>query len=180
MSVDLAELRRAIDEAGLGNRVVLALEAFDPAVELDDRAARVATERWIAALGYRASSPESWRSITLAHAEDLLHSVLAYELAYDERVLDDARARELARKFLDRFSPPCVAFTNAELVVEQLPRAPIRSPHFVPHDWDCVETQQPYLRPAGYVHAVAGATFETGVVVVSPRWIGILWVTDED
>lgn len=151
---------------------------IDPPVELDDPAARAEAERWIAALGYRAPGAASWYAIELAQAEDLLRGALAYELAYDACVLDDARARDIARTFLGWFSPPCVALTNAALAMELLPRASSHGPHFARHDWD-VERQQPYPRPSALA-PVMDSTFEAGVVVVSRGLIGMLWVMDED
>jgi hypothetical protein len=102
--------------------------------------------------------PEIYREVDAATARDILTGILHRDLAYGTRVISLAKAEELAGAFMERFDKPETRFfTNGE-----------------------------FKRDAGAGLVLAGwnpattATFDTGILALSPTDSACVWVVDED
>ena len=82
--------------------------------------------------------------------------VLARDLAHRATIMAREDAEALAASFLDCFGEAARYYTNGELLVAQA------------------------LGTSGAWEAATNATFDSGIVVVSPGRAGLLWVEDED
>lgn len=98
------------------------------------------------------------REIDMRLARRILRRILSFDLAYQIDLLEPERARRIADDFLSFFADDARYFTNAR---------------FMGEDGD----GELYLR-AWY--GLTPATFDTGIVAVDARRVGMLWVQDED
>ncbi len=102
-----------------------------------------------------------YKEIDETAARHLVWRVLHRDMAYNTEIMPDARAAELTDRFLAQFGPGTRYFTNGTW-------------HLLP------------VAEAGTVIAgaswdpVTDATFDTGVLAISPECSGCLWVMDED
>lgn len=105
--------------------------------------------------------PSSYKEIDEPDARHLIRSVLHRDMAYSWEIMPEARAAELADRFLAQFGPGTRYYSNGNW---HLP--PVVQPNGVicGPSWDPVTT----------------ATFDTGVLAIGPRCSGCLWVEDED
>lgn len=94
----------------------------------------------------------AWHEIDPAMAAAIVRRVLEFDLAYGTREIDEQDALKICASFLHLFRPDARFFTNGL---------------FSQHGW------------SGWGR-VANATFETGVIAIDSRNIGILWCHDED
>lgn len=94
----------------------------------------------------------AWHEIDRAMAAAIVRRVLEFDLAYGTREIDEQDALKICAAFLHLFRPDTRFFTNGL---------------FSQHGW------------SGWGR-VASAPFETGVIAVDSRNIGILWCHDED
>jgi hypothetical protein len=97
--------------------------------------------------------PEVWTDLDGNGAHEAATRVMHADLAYDMHVMTYERARALARRFLVSCGDGAVFVTNGSLAQSGSGRA-----------WS----------------PLTGANFDTGVVGVSARRLGLLWVEDED
>ena len=103
----------------------------------------------------------SYKEIDKVAARHLIQLVLHRDMAYSAEVMPEARAAELADRFLAQFSADSRYYSNGS--------------------WH----MPPVVRPDGVVcgpswDAVRTATFDTGVLAIGPARSGCLWVEDED
>jgi len=105
------------------------------------------------AVGY---VPCTWRQIDVASARGIVTSCMTHDLAYHEPMVSEAEAAALADRFLSHFDDATVFYTNGDPFDAA---ARLRSRSWQP---------------------ITAATFDTGVVAVSSRRVGIFWVEDED
>ena len=98
--------------------------------------------------------PNLYEEISYQQAATLLRKILHRDLAYNAKIMSEAKAEELAIRFLNCFDRESAQFyTNGDFY-EVNPR----------RGWN----------PA------TNATFDTGVIVISNSRVGCLWVEDED
>ncbi len=104
--------------------------------------------------------PANYVEIDLSAAHRLIQLVLSQDLAYNSETMPADLAEDLAGRFLNEFGTEGVQFfTNGTF-----------------H-----ETPGPHLTWSGVSwNPVTEATFDTGVLVISPKCSGCLWVEDED
>ena len=95
--------------------------------------------------------------ITREQGQGLVAAILATDLAYRSPMLTSEAAEGLAARFFRRFSADAVFLTNGTLGLAHARGS--GSGGWVP---------------------VSGATFDTGVVAVDRRRVGLVWVEDED
>lgn len=105
--------------------------------------------------------PRYYDEINALDANYLIWLVLHRDLAYNAEIMPAARAADLRNRFLAQFNPATRYFTNGTW---HLP---------------------PITRPDGVIQgaswqSVTDATFDTGVLAISPKCSGCLWVEDED
>jgi hypothetical protein len=170
-----ARLRSAFPEV----RLTLELRELAPRLELEDCGqVELVRDRFVVELGFPAGT--CWRALDETLAEELLTSLLAFDLAYDSARVESPMpvAKNLAGEFLALFESAPRLFTNADLTRRLLPHRPAHGAHFVPQDWRRPE-QYDLPRPDAY-DSLTSATFACGVVVMAHQRIGCLWVEDED
>lgn len=97
---------------------------------------------------------DRWKEIGKKAAEKIIIRVLTKDLAYSSKIGSSTKAAEVLAEILNFFPGDRQFFTNALFSDDY---SEISS-------WD----------------SITQATFDTGVVIVSDRKIGILWVKDED
>lgn len=95
---------------------------------------------------------DAWHEIDAFMAGRIVRRILEFDLAYNRREIDEQNASKICVSFLELFSPDARFFTNGL---------------FTDYGW------------SGW-GSVANATFETGVIALDSRNIGILWCHDED
>ncbi|WP_437989186.1 hypothetical protein [Sorangium sp. So ce145] len=122
----------------------------DPSVTLDAFVAAIG-------LGYPGARVERWDLLARTQAQRLLSAVLQREQAYDAPRLELALAERIASAFVELFEEQARFFTNG--TVEETPLG---------------------LRTNAWYGSVTLATFETGVIAVDERRIGLLYLADED
>jgi hypothetical protein len=105
--------------------------------------------------------PACYREIDREAARRLVQLILHRDLAYFGKIMSQARAVQLAECFLDQFDTHARFYTNGTF-------------HESP------EQLTPAVRFGLSWDAVTNATFDTGVLVISPQGAGCLWVEDED
>jgi hypothetical protein len=105
--------------------------------------------------GFRGLA-DGWRELGRDDAESIAAAVLSHDLAYRSELMDAARAKDYAERFLALFDD-AKYYTNGDL-------GPVHAQGGGTAGWD----------------PITGATFDTGVVVVGTNRVGILWVQDED
>jgi hypothetical protein len=96
--------------------------------------------------------PETWTELDVQGALEAATRVLHADLAYNTPVMTLDLAKGLARRFLACCGEGAVFVTNGSLAQSS----------------------------GGQWSPITGATFDTGVVAVSSRRVGLLWVEDED
>lgn len=94
--------------------------------------------------------PEEWTLMNAEEASAVATRVLHADLAYDVPLMTHAQARALAHRFLASFGDGALFVTNGDLT---------RGGRWFP---------------------LTDATFDTGVIGISARRVGLLWVEDED
>ncbi|MBD2438830.1 hypothetical protein [Nostoc sp. FACHB-110] len=95
-----------------------------------------------------------WKEIHQAAAQKISAFVLTKDLAYSSKIMTIEEAEEITTKMFNFFQNSCKFFTNAVFV----------NNYSALSAWD----------------SLTDATFDTGIIIVSARLIGILWVKDED
>jgi hypothetical protein len=105
--------------------------------------------------------PSCYKEIDKSAALHLIRMVLHSDMAYNTEVMAEARAAELADRFLAQFDQGTRYFSNGT--------------------WHLPSV----VRPDGVVSGatwdpVTPATLDTGVLAVGPERSGCLWVEDED
>jgi hypothetical protein len=157
----------AAHEAALdARRAIWDVYRLDDPVDLgDDAAVRTALDRLAAALGYNPPGA-TWRSIDEPHALQALEVLVRFEQVYETRIVSDAAASSLVADFAALFPATRSWHTTASFVER-------------PTRIDDDETV-PLLVATGWYGFLTGATFDTGIAVVSSRRIGLLWFSEED
>lgn len=112
----------------------------------------------VATLGYRAPN-HGWRELTRAGAAEWLRALLQRDLAYGAEAMAPSTAAGLVEEFLNLFPDAATFLTNAELPVEGA-----RGQRLALGAWE----------------PLTAATYDSGVVAVSGRLVGLVWVQDED
>lgn len=98
--------------------------------------------------------PNTYKEISYKQTVSLLRNILHCDLAYNSKIMSQAKAENLTTRFLDCFNKESVQYyTNGDFY-EINPT----------HGWN----------PA------TNATFDTGILVISKSKVGCLWVEDED
>ncbi|ARV61590.1 hypothetical protein BZZ01_25855 [Nostocales cyanobacterium HT-58-2] len=108
---------------------------------------------FVTQLGY-SSLGDRWKEIKREEAQQILVFILTKDLAYSTKLMTLEEAKEIDAKLFSFFQSDCKFFTNAVFV----------SNYSAMSAWD----------------SLTKATFDTGVVILSDRLIGIVWVQDED
>jgi hypothetical protein len=151
-AADSAEIRALRDEIALRRDCGQVWFGVWEARSGAERDPRALADRTTTALGLGVVGPR-WQALSRAEAIAILVCVLRADMAYRTPLMSDEQAAEVGVRFLALFAEDAQLFTNA---------------HW--HDGQI----------RGWYDAVAGATFEGGVVAVSATRTGILWVGDED
>lgn len=100
--------------------------------------------------------PCAWREVDRQAAFTIVSSCMHCDLAYRQELLPLDAARDLASRFLSLFGGEARFFTNGEPIDVFRPRSS--------RSW----------------FPITAATFDAGVIAVSPSRVGIFWVEDED
>lgn len=95
---------------------------------------------------------DEWKPIHRDNAQLIAQIVLQRDLAYGFALMSEERARELATQFLELFAAEARYFTNGEFDKTGL------------RMWS----------------GLTKATFDSGIIGLDSRHLGILWVQDED
>jgi hypothetical protein len=106
---------------------------------------------------------EGLRAVERERGERMAMSILERDLAYRDELMSPEDAMALVRRMMriaDGGVRPCFLFTNGSLADPPDPASPSPSPR----SWT----------------PMTGATFDTGLVVVAPPLVSLLWVEDED
>jgi hypothetical protein len=104
--------------------------------------------------------PATYREIEVSYAMCIIQGILHQDLAYDAEIMPASLAAELAEKFLGQFDLNQARFyTNG---------------HFFEISGD-----KSAISGTGWTPATP-ATFDTGVLAISSRASGCIWVEDED
>lgn len=152
----LTELRDRVTKARDCGVVHLEVRARnEPGEPADPRAE---ADDLVRSLGLRAIG-ESWRELTRDEARAALRDVLHRDQAYRGELMSESAAQAFADEFLVGFGPGARFYTNAVFPSEAERGLP---------GW------------AGSYDPITSATFDTGVLVVSAREAGLLWIEDED
>lgn len=107
-----------------------------------------------------ASDTEKLREIDLVAAQRLLERILHQDMAHESDIMPSERAASLASAFLAEFDDEAQFFTNGTF------HEPLGDSKA---SWAC-----------GSWDPLTSATFDTGLLVISSRCSGCLWVEDED
>lgn len=107
-----------------------------------------------------AADAASYREIDAQSARRLAELLLHYDLAYNAEVMPTARAAELADRFFNQFGANGVRFYSNGTFHEA--------------------REGKLTWPGVSWNPVTAATFDTGVLVLTPQSAGCLWVEDED
>lgn len=151
-SLEVAELRAEI--ASKRNKgVILEIKEFTLEGSIDSNNLTAILNSFVTQLGYSALD-NRWKEITQEEAYKILIFVLNKDLAYSVELMSLEEAEEFANKVFNFFTGGCKFFTNA-LFVDN---------YSALGTWD----------------SLTKATFDTGVVILGDRQIGIVWVKDED
>ncbi|KAB8331940.1 hypothetical protein SD80_020695 [Scytonema tolypothrichoides VB-61278] len=108
---------------------------------------------FVSQLGY-SSLGLLWKEVNQEEAQKILSFVMTKDLAYSVPLMSLEEAENIIVKLFDFFPGYCKFFTNALF----------RNNYSGISAWD----------------SITKATFDTGIIVVSHKRIGILWVKDED
>ncbi|MBW4626543.1 MAG: hypothetical protein KME49_13840 [Brasilonema octagenarum HA4186-MV1] len=95
-----------------------------------------------------------WKEVNQEDAQKILSFIMTKDLAYSVQLMSLEEAENIIVKLFEFFPEHCKFFTNASF----------RNNYSGISGWD----------------SITKATFDTGIIVVSDRRIGILWVQDED
>jgi hypothetical protein len=107
-----------------------------------------------------SGDPCVYREIDATAAQRLVQFVLNQDMAYNAEIIPMPRAAELAERFLDQFG-----INGARFYTNGVFR----------------ESNDPSLTwPGASWNPATEATFDTGVLIISPTCSGCLWVEDED
>ncbi len=104
-------------------------------------------------LGY-SSLGADWKQINRQEAQNIISFVMKKDLAYSHILMTLQESEEISQKFFDFFPGNCSFLTNASFMNN-------------------------YSGMTAW-NSITDATFDTGIVIVSPNRIGILWAKDED
>lgn len=138
---------------------VLHLEIRDRDPALDGSAPRAVADALVAALGL-VPAGDRWNALDRAQAAWIVQEILHRDLAYCGELMDPATASAFAEEFLGQFDEEASFFTNSDFAT-----------HLV------------FINQNGFAagwQPLTEATFDSGVVAVDRRRVGILWVEDED
>lgn len=97
---------------------------------------------------------DNWKEIPQDAAKKILERVLTKDLAYSSEIMAIEEAESFSDKMFNFFQNSCKFFTNAVFTDN----------YSALSAWD----------------SLTEATFDTGIIIVSPTMIGMLWVKDED
>lgn len=117
----------------------------------------VSREARLGRLGYRDMPEHLWVAATRDEAVRVIAGCLARDLAYDEEIMPEEDARELAVAFVATFDGNARFLTNSR-------RFLVDSKSYSSDGWT----------------PISQATFDTGVIVEAEGVVGIVWVEDED
>jgi hypothetical protein len=107
-----------------------------------------------------AEDPAMYMEINADSARRLATLILNRDMAYSNEIIPTERAAALADRFLAQFGTDSVHFyTNTTLSGTSEPERPWSGANWNP---------------------VTAATFDSGVLVTSPRCCGCFWIEDED
>jgi hypothetical protein len=115
-----------------------------------ERSPDVAASTAIRALGL---TPVRWRTLAAADAVRALRRALHRDLAYDAQIMPEEVAHELALRVVRFFGQGAVFLTNQSHSEGQSTGS-----------WD----------------PVTDATFDTGIIAVGAKHVGVVWFMDED
>jgi hypothetical protein len=96
--------------------------------------------------------PVSWRVLSADEAVHALRRALHRDLAYDAPIMPEELAHGLASRIVRFFGPGAIFYTNRSLAEGQ---------------------------STGSWEPVTDATFDTGVIAVGIRCVGVVWFMDE-
>ncbi|BCL38191.1 hypothetical protein [Nostoc sp. MS1] len=142
-----------ISKRSIGN-IVFELKQISPEINIDkSEDLQAILDLFVTQLGYVGLGVH-WKEINQNAAEKILERILTKDLAYSAKIMSTGKAEEISTKMLNFFQNPCKFFTNAVFTDN----------YSAMSAWD----------------SLTESTFDTGVIIVSTKMIGILWVKDED
>ena len=115
-----------------------------------NKSVKAMADEFVESLGFAASGAR-WKEINAAQAQNIAVIVLHRDMAYRSKAMTSERAKNLGEQFLS-------AFENAQFLTNSVTEA------------DAIKAW----------NSITEATFDAGIVCISPTHLGILWVEDED
>ncbi|MEM1392726.1 MAG: hypothetical protein AAGG00_05430 [Cyanobacteria bacterium P01_H01_bin.150] len=98
--------------------------------------------------------PNLYKKINYKQAASLLRNILHRDLAYNSKIMSQAKAENLTTRFLDCFDKKSIQYyTNGDFYE---------------------------INPTHRWNPATSTTFDTGILVISKSKSGCLWVEDED
>lgn len=126
----------------------------------EKRSVTVVLDAFVNRLGF-TDLGTNWNEIDRHGAEVILRRILHRDLAYNAVIMSIELAGELSAHFLDLFTTGARYFTNGTF--------------YEPDDQVAADV----VHGASW-HPITDATFDTGVICLDEKRIGIVWVQDED
>ncbi|RLC14054.1 MAG: hypothetical protein DRI57_15135 [Deltaproteobacteria bacterium] len=99
-----------------------------------------------------------WVEVDVVKSLKILTDIIHKDIAYGSMITDKKTAKRLANRFLSVFESSFRPFTNGNLIIP---------------DADPKDTEGAWME-------ISDSTFDTGIVCIDNKKMGILWVQDED
>ncbi|GGB44036.1 hypothetical protein [Fictibacillus barbaricus] len=142
-------------------RVIYKIKNIDynsrPFVKLFSLSSPEAKEKFLKELGLKNKRIKNkWKRVEKENAHKIIDYLLSRDMAYDFELDTKPMANRLSSYFFDQFTPEAQFYTNGEFNEER--------GFFALGSWI----------------SITNSVFDTGVLVVDQRKIGILWAEDND
>ncbi|NMG22250.1 hypothetical protein [Brasilonema bromeliae] len=153
-SLEITELRAEVLSKRNCGEVLFEIKKLipDETIERSENLTAI-LDLFVSQLGY-SSLGLRWKEVNQGEAQKILKFIMTKDLAYSVQLMSLEEAEKIVVKLFQIFPGNCKFFTNALF----------RNNYSGISAWD----------------SITKATFDTGIIVVSERRIGILWVQDED
>jgi hypothetical protein len=166
---DVAAFYAAYEESLDKRGAIFHVTGFDEPIDLEDLVMVHAVLDRLAEESGHAPLGTAWTPILEPQAVQALDVLVCFDQAYHCRSVGDKAAALLVGEFVALFPEPRSWYSNAVFA---------ERPSRIDRDGELVTV--PLLVPTGWYGMLTGATFDTGLAVLSSRRTGLLWFADED
>ncbi|MGH2416096.1 MAG: hypothetical protein ACRDEA_20880 [Microcystaceae cyanobacterium] len=152
--LEIAELRAEILSKRNSGEVLFEIKKIihDETIETSKKLTEI-IDLFVIQLGYSGLGLR-WKEVNQQEAQKILNFIMTKDLAYSVQLMTSQEAEKIVIKLFSFFPTDCKFFTNALFTNNYSGMS----------TWD----------------SITKATFDTGIMLISDRRIGILWVKDED